>query len=136
MMILGMQDKGWSPTKQTEQMTYVFLTLGIGECFGVIISGQIIDRYGNHIAIYSSLIQTILAFSFLIWYTFNNTFVLGTACTLSFLWGFQDANLNNFIVCVCGFEFESKIIPFSLTYGLSAILGAVTIWLSSYVKEK
>jgi hypothetical protein len=33
---------------------------------------------------------------------------------MCFLWGTQDSGINCFINCILGFEFESKILPFSV----------------------
>ena len=55
---------------------------------------------------------------------------------LAFLVGMQDAFLNNFVAVVCGFEFESKLLPFSLNKMVSAVSAFMLIMISSTLKSR
>ena len=52
----------------------------------------------------------------MIWYLMNNEFTLWFAFIMNFAWGLQDAGVNVYSDCLCGFEFESETLPFSVLY--------------------
>jgi hypothetical protein len=35
---------------------------------------------------------------------------------MNFCWGMQDAGVNVYSDCICGFQFESETLPFSVLY--------------------
>ena len=41
---------------------------------------------------------------------------------MTFMWGFMDSGLNTLIRCILGFEFDSKIIPFSVFNFIQSLL--------------
>jgi hypothetical protein len=75
--------------------------------------GFVRDRVSKKFAIVLLIIETCVAYSFLIWYNERNIFDW-LAYVFVFLWGIQDSGLNCIIRTILGSEFDSKIIPFSV----------------------
>lgn len=108
----------WGTDKQTTYVTIAMISLGIGESVGVLFNGWVQDKYGIKIAIYANMAQMILAFITIMLYTWVDNFKLWSASMMCFFWGSQDAGINNFAACICAFQFDSAIIPFSLLYAI------------------
>jgi predicted MFS family arabinose efflux permease len=77
--------------------------LGVGESLGVIVNGFLQDRMGLKFICCLNILEIIVAFIVLLWYTQVNEFDIWSAALVNFVWGFQDAGVNNFACCVCGF---------------------------------
>ena len=90
--------------------------LGVGEALGSFINGLLQDKYGSRKAVIFNVVELLVAFSLLIWYTLNNNFNLWTAAAVNFAWGLQDSGVNNFIMCIAGFQFEDQLLPFSIMF--------------------
>ena len=81
--------------------------LGVGESLGVVFNGILQDKLGNKVAIYINLIELCAAYVTLIYYVTQSEFNLTFACIVNFIFGVQDAGVNNFLCCICAFQFES-----------------------------
>ncbi len=68
------------------------------------------------ITIVSNLLAVVVSFGLAIWYTVRYEYSLVFSFFMTFFWGIQDAGLNCLINCVLGFQFDSKITPFSVYY--------------------
>ena len=88
--------------------------LGLGEICGGYIIGSIRDRLGNRLAVISEMILLVSALSIVIFYNQSDEWSYFKAYGMCLMWGIQDSGLNCLIRCVLGFEFESKILPFSV----------------------
>jgi predicted MFS family arabinose efflux permease len=88
--------------------------LGVGEMLGGQIVGAIQDKVSNRAAIISEMIFLVSALTILLIFNENDYFTYRSAYLMCLTWGIQDSGLCNFLQCVLGFEFESKIIPFSV----------------------
>jgi len=58
------------------------------------------------------------------------------ASAVTFLWGLSDACLTNFYLCVCGFQFDSKTLPYSVLRSVQSFSTFIFIYLESLVKNK
>ena len=80
--------------------------LGAGEIVGGVINGQLQDRLGARMCIFTNLVELAIGFGFLIWYTVTSdtrSYSLITDTAMNFLYGLQDSGVNNFIFCIAGF---------------------------------
>ena len=103
----------WNDNKKLSMSLFAMIPLGIGEVIGGFILGFILDRWkqkaGITYCIFTTIVAYVIVFLQLAFWEFNVlTFFM------TFFWGIQDSTLTNFINCILGFEFESKIIPFSV----------------------
>lgn len=106
------------PESQTEDqknwkalLTMCFL--GLGEILGGFPIGLIWDKYGVKQALTAQLFLTVIGVSLVVYVNNRNTFDIWSS-VMCFMWGFHDSGLNCIIRCFLGFEFDSKIIPFSV----------------------
>jgi predicted MFS family arabinose efflux permease len=77
--------------------------VGVGEVLGALLNSQIQDRLGNRVSLYVNVTELCLAMVSLIYYCINDTYSLWFGFTFNLFWGFQDAGVNNFVMCICGF---------------------------------
>lgn len=87
--------------------------IGIGGFFGGQVVGLIRDVAGVKIAISVEIGLLITATVLVDLFNQRNTFG-PLAYVLCFAWGFQDSGTQTIIKCILGFQFSSKIIPFSV----------------------
>ena len=90
------------------------IALGFGEIFGGLFVGKIRDTYKNIAAIAAQIVILLAALIYIQIFNSNNDFTYTGAYLMCFLWGTQDSGINCFVNCILGFEFESKILPFSV----------------------
>ena len=55
---------------------------------------------------------------------------------VTFAWGVQDSGMINLTNCVLGFEFDSKIIPFSILKFVQSLFTFVFLVAESFITEK
>jgi MFS family permease len=87
--------------------------LGIGEIIGGQIVGVIKDKIGTKITLFVQMVLTAAGFGMVFLINERNKYDLWVWC-MCFVWGFQDSGLNCIVRSMLGFEFDSKIIPFSV----------------------
>lgn len=92
---------------------YAMTLLGIGEIIGGQLIGNIRDKMNNKVAIIMELVLLVISLTVVVIFNSKNRFNI-MAYFMCFLWGLQDSGLNCIIRCILGFEFDSKIIPFSV----------------------
>ena len=114
---------------------FAMIALGVGEILGALLSGRVIDKYGKKAGVLLVLITMAIGFLFLflvvIFYKFSVlTFFM------TFFWGLYDSSLNNMCNCIYGFEFDSKILPFSVSKLVKTLLIFIALMLATLVKEK
>jgi MFS family permease len=97
-----------------EEALLAMVMLGIGMILGGWITGGIRDRLGNRICVLTCITFMIIAMTALIWFNENNFFTFLTSYSMCLLFGIQDSGIQCFVNCILGFEFESKILPFSV----------------------
>jgi predicted MFS family arabinose efflux permease len=105
-----------SAQDKLHRATFAMVAQGVGEVVGALGNGKMQDILGTKRNIFLNLVEVVVAFSALIWFTLNGEFNEFSACIMTFFWGVQDAGVGNFICCVCGFQFENKIQAFSILY--------------------
>ena len=103
----------WSDNTKLSMSLFAMIPLGLGEIVGGLVIGKVSDKLGYQTTLKIVLVTTLVAFGILFGtianYRFNAlTFVM------TFVWGLQDSGLNNFNNCVLSFEFDNKVIPFSV----------------------
>lgn len=98
---------------QNCQALYAMAVLGIGETLGGNLIGLLRDKVNNKVAIVMQLLLCMAALFSV--YLFNrlNQFT-GLAHLMCFLWGLQDSGINCLVRSMLGFEFDSKIVPYSV----------------------
>ena len=75
--------------------------------------GFVIDRWRQKAGVLFCMITTAIAYGLVFaWISIWEFGVLSFFVT--FVWGVQDSCFCNFLNCILGFEFDSKIIPFSI----------------------
>src|SRR5207244_3569937 len=111
------------------------IALGFGEIFGAILSGKIIDLYGKKAGVLLILLLMTIAFIFLFVVLTLYEFSAMTFF-MTFFWGLYDSSLNNMLNCIYGFEFDSKILPFSVSKLIKSLAIFVSLMLATLVKER
>ena len=91
--------------------------LGAGEMIGGAIIGNIRDYVNNKAAIAANIVLLLISLALMIYINQLNEFNYVTYIW-NFIWGLQDAGSNCIVLCVLGFEFDSKLIPYSVFYFL------------------
>ena len=106
-------DPKYSDTKKNEMALFAMSLIGMGGFFGGQVVGIFRDKYGIKKAI---LVEVgLLVATSVIVDVFNAQNQFGPlAYVMCFAWGFQDSGCQCLLRCVLGFQFESKIIPFSV----------------------
>lgn len=107
------EDGGTESSVADYQALYTMTMLGAGEIIGGQFLGWIRDYSSTKTAAAVLIIETCIAYAFLIWYNERNVFDW-LAYVFVFLWGIQDSGLNCIVRSILGFEFDSKIVPFSV----------------------
>lgn len=118
----------WSDNKKTQNSLFAMIGLGVGEIVGSIVCGKILDKWNQKAGLIYDMIITAIAFAFLI--TYNEVRNYGVVTYfMTFFWGLQDAAINTIINVILGFEFESKIIPFSVFKFLQSLFNFALLML-------
>jgi len=108
-----MSDRDWNDNKKTEIALFAMIALGFGEMTGGLILGYVMDKFGQKIGITYCICQTVIAFT--LFFIYNELYTFSVlAFFMTLFWGLQDSALNTLCNCILGFEFESKIVPFSV----------------------
>lgn len=111
------------------------IVLGIGEIIGAMIFGRVIDKFGKKAGVLFVLITTMIAFVFVFIVIGLYKFSI-LDYFLTFFWGIQDSALNNMLNCILGFEYESKIVPFSISKLVKSLFIFAALVSASFVKEQ
>ena len=106
--------------------------LGLGEIVGSILYGQIQDKSSKLGSTLANLVGQVLAFAMLLIYVGVYKFSFGLALPLTFLWGVQDGGTNIVLNAMLGFQFDSKITPFSVMKFTQSLLIFVFIYIESF----
>lgn len=98
--------------KQNETALFTMTLLGAGEIIGGQFVGFINDRCSTKLMLMTELLLCLIAYGFLFYV--NEANVVAATYVMAFTWGLQDSGLNCLVRCILGFEFDSKILPFSV----------------------
>ncbi len=110
-----------------ERSIIAMCIFGIGQVFGGLLVGQIIDRRGSrYVAIVNVLLVLIMLFVTLAFLGINKFNLL--AFLMTFMWGLQDASINTHSYEILGFEFDNNSEPYSI-FNLAQALGVVVFQL-------
>jgi len=105
-------NKEWTQQEKTNNALFTFIPLALGEVVGSFLLGFTYDKLGPKHAVSFLLVVSVLEISSAIAYNEIHEFNF-FAYVVSFGWGILDSGLNNFMNITLGFEFKSKITPFS-----------------------
>ena len=103
----------WNDNKKLSMALYAMILLGVGEVVGSNAAGYIQDKFGPLAGLKFAMLSTAIAYLFIFaavsifrfnWLMFGMTF----------FYGLQDASLQNFISCLCAFQFDSQLTPFAV----------------------
>jgi predicted MFS family arabinose efflux permease len=130
---LGMD--GFSEEDKIKYSTLAMVGAGFGQVIGGFTNGYLQDKLPTKTVIYINLIELVVAVAALLLYTFVNKWNLWYAAGMAFLWGFMDSGVNNFCFCICGFEFDSKTLPFSIFYFAQAFGCFLFVYLESIITD-
>lgn len=125
----------WESKKQTQMAMFAMIAFGFGSIFGSLLSGRVIDKYGKKAGVMFTFILLIigLALLFLVIALYEFSFV---AFLMTFFWGLYDSSLNNTLNCIYGFEFDSKILPFSVATLIKTLFAFASLMLATLVKDQ
>ena len=107
----GMLDSSYSSDDQTEIGVYTLFVYGIGQTIAAPITGRLQDKFGHKAILLLSLSLLLIFTPFIIIINEIHEFTWPIYLCMVGLGYLDNANCT-FISIVCGFEFESKIIPF------------------------
>ena len=124
------------PDEITKRCTLAGVGLGVGETIGALGNGRLQDMLGFKKIIYVYLVEVVVAFAMIIAYTVNNEWSFWLAFCMQVAWGIQDAAANNFVWCVCGFQFESKTRPFMLFFFVQSFSTFILLYIESFIKTQ
>ena len=107
--------------------------MGVSETLGGLFNGHMQDAIGPRKMIWIYFIETLAAVLMILFYAYTNSFSMYMACALCFVWGVQDSGVNNYIWCVCGFEFNHPNRPFSLFFFVQSLSCFISLQIESFV---
>ena len=114
MIVETMDDEEWDDQKKNSIALLCMVALGIGEVVGSSIFGLVQDKCSMTVSLYVGLLFQILGLGTMISYTLKFSFDPYLCTAMTFTWGAQDAACVIFMNCICGFQFESKTVPFAV----------------------
>jgi len=91
------------------------IPLGFAQVLGSMIFGRILDKFKHKIALFVMFATCITAYCFAFGLLLEWDFSQPLIYPMVFLFGLMDSFWSIFIQVVCGFEFDSKTIPFSVS---------------------
>ncbi|CDW89596.1 major facilitator superfamily protein [Stylonychia lemnae] len=117
------------------QSMLTMVSFGAGEIMGSLISGLMIDYYGNKKTVYMNILlvslQTCLMFVYMIDYKFSSF-----AFLLTFVWGLQDSSNNTLSVEILAFEFTNNSQSIAVS-NFSLAMGALAFnFIQGFIKGK
>ena len=95
--------------------------LGVGEISGSLVFGRIQDNASVKVTALCILSAFTVALFFVLLFNMFAEFRMWRALLMTFTWGVFDSGNANFINCMCGFQFESKSLPFSCFFMIQSI---------------
>ncbi|CDW71910.1 major facilitator superfamily protein [Stylonychia lemnae] len=114
---------------------YSSLPLGFGEVIGSLIAGQIIDKFGLRQALLGFIFTIVLSYSTFFYFIFLWEYGW-VNFALSFIWGVQESFVINLNQLICGFEFKSNIIPFSIQKLVQSIMTFTLLLIASLLNTQ
>lgn len=130
MMDLDFPD--WSTNKKLEYSLLAMIPLGLGEVLGGFMLGFVIDKWNQKAGVAFCILTAAVALALVLgWIGLWKFYPL--AFIVTFFWGIHDSAFVNFLNCVLGFEFDSKIIPFSIFKFLQSLFTFVFLVADSYL---
>lgn len=120
-------------TEQVKIALLAMIGLGIGEISGSLMFGRIQDKTTVKITAASILAAFSVALSFLMFFNMFADFKMWRAALMTFSWGVFDSGNGNFINCMCGFQFDSKSLPFSCYFMVQSLSIVVFLIIESKI---
>ena len=125
----------WTEQEKSSNSLYIFPFLAIGEMIGSPIFGYVYDKKGPIKSVWLLLVVSVIVLLATLIFNEIHKFTI-FAYFVAFGWGVMDAFLNNFLNISLGFEFKSKITPFSAQKCMSNIVIFALIMCESTIKTK
>jgi predicted MFS family arabinose efflux permease len=80
-------DSSWDSDLKNKKALLALIGLGIGEIFGSLIMGRILDKCSTRFTVYANALVTVSAYLVILAYARHATFSMGFACFMTFVWG-------------------------------------------------
>ena len=88
------------------------------------------------VTIAANMVAVVAGFGLALGYTIRYEYSLPFGFFMTFFWGIQDGGLNCLINCVLGFQFDSKITPYSVNKFAQSLLIFMVISGESLLKTR
>ena len=117
-----MVDEAWDDQKKNSTALLCMVGLGVGEIAGSLILGIVLDKCSMTVSVFVGLLINMLGLGTLIIYTLKFSFDPYLCTVMTFTMGMQDCAGKIFSNCICGFQFESKTVPFAVLQSVRSVL--------------
>ena len=102
-----------SDDDKLKKSLFCMIALGVAECFGGLLLGKIVDRFGNRRGVFFVLVVNVVTVAITV-YVHSVKHYDWRWYMVCFFWGILDSSDNTLISTILGFEFTSKTEPFSV----------------------
>ena len=117
----------WSIQDKTANALYVMIALGAAETVSSFFWGYVIDKFTNKNTIILNMVADTVSYFFIILYAGFYDFKVVLGVLMTFFWGVQVPGIMGFLTSILGFQFTSKLTPFSVFKFLQSLLVFVCI---------
>ena len=131
-----MEAEDWDEPKKNSIALLCMVGLGVGELVGSTIFARMQDTCGMTVTLGVLFIMTVIAGTLNIIYAVIFVFNIYLCIAMVFVFGVQDACIVCLINTMCGFEFESKTVPFSVMKFSQSIFIFLIFYLESFLKTR
>lgn len=133
-MLAGTMVGGLSDDEKTSFACKAMIFLGVGEIFGSLGNGYILNWLDSKKFVMLALFETILAHCLFIGFNMHNHYTSAFGMSICFFWGVQDSSAQIFYSSICGGQFENKTTPFSVAVGIIGLTCFACIYLGALVR--
>ena len=117
-------DPGVSDDEKLKKSLLCLIALGVAECFGGLLLGKIVDRFGSRPGLFFVLAVNIVTVGLTV-YVHSVRHYDWRWFLVCFCWGILDSSHNTLINTILAFEFTSKTEPFSVYKFLQSLAAFV-----------
>ncbi|CDW82555.1 major facilitator superfamily protein [Stylonychia lemnae] len=133
-IVKGLSEDYTDEDKKSQISLLIMTGLGVGEITGALSIGFIIDKLGSKM---TCLINVGLCIASVIiaLIVLNVKSTIPLSCVLTFFWGFHDGSLSSHTSEMLGFQFDTKMEPFSIYNLNKSIMVFIFSIIQSFVNE-